>query len=110
MNIMNYTSTAKADVSELAKSSSNSLITLGGIDDGRNCDLIAEFILNKYPTEHTQKGIVADLRQLNLWQRRFRGLSARAGAVPAAPRGTRLQNRVDQSQTLLPKSFLPLSA
>ncbi len=30
-------------------------------------DLIAEFILNKYPNEQTQKGIVADLKQFAAW-------------------------------------------
>ena len=58
------------------------MIALGVLDDGRKRDLIAEFILNKYPNEHTPKGIVADLRQFaawlgkNPWQGRVRGRSA----------------------------------
>ena len=35
--------------------------------DYRKVDLIAEFLLNNYPNEHTQKGIVADLRQFAAW-------------------------------------------
>ena len=112
---MTYTKTTTAGTSELITRNSNGRIALGGIDDRHKRDLIAEFILNKYPNEHTQKGIVADLRQFATWlsktpwQGCLRGRCARTRAIPEASGDSRLQSRIDQPEAILPKSFLSLS-
>ena len=79
---MTYTTTTTAGTSELITRNPNGRIALGGIDDGRKRDLIAEFILNKYPNEHTQKGIVADLRQFATWLSKTLGKDVFEVAAP----------------------------
>lgn len=79
---MTYTATTKAGTSELITRNSNGRIALGGIDDRHKRDLIAEFILNKYPNELTQKGIVADLRQFATWLSKTLGKDVFEVAAP----------------------------
>ena len=79
---MTYTTTTTAGTSELITRNPNGRIALGGIDDGRKRDLIAEFILYKYPNEHTQKGIVADLRQFATWLSKTLGKDVFEVAAP----------------------------
>ena len=37
--------------------------------ESKEKDLVGEFLLNKYPNESTQKGIITDLKQFSLWLR-----------------------------------------